>query len=125
MDSYAGLFDSVEFNAMYSPIVNFNRGGERWALAHGKPMVGNGDVHRLDQLGTTYSLVDAEPTSDAICEAIRIGKVKVQSVPLNLVRAAWIFARLTPAWCHRAPTERTNPLGPTKVAMNKAESTVI
>ena len=33
------------------------------------PLVGNGDVHRLHQLGTTYSLVDAIPDADAICAA--------------------------------------------------------
>ena len=54
------IFDAVEYNAMYTWSLNFNRLAERWARRHGKPMVGNGDVHRLEQLGTTYSLVDAE-----------------------------------------------------------------
>ena len=97
MDRHASLFDAVEYNAMYSPMVNFNRTGKRWALAHGTPMVGNGDVHLLEQLGTTYSLVDAEPTPNAICEAIRLGRVSVESVPLHLIRAAWLFARILPS----------------------------
>lgn len=97
MDRHASLFDAVEYNAMYSPMVNFNRQGQRWAAAHGKPMVGNCDVHLLEQLGTTFSLVDAEPTSDAICEAIRQGRVSVETVPLNLMRAAWLFARILPS----------------------------
>ena len=49
---HADLFDAVECNAMYSPMVNFNRRAEQWATDHGKPIVGNGDVHLLDQLGT-------------------------------------------------------------------------
>ena len=59
MNRHADLIDAVELNAMYSPMVNFNRAGERWAARHRTPMVGNGDVHLLEQLGTTYSMVDA------------------------------------------------------------------
>ena len=97
MDRHGDLFDAVELNAMYSPMVDFNRRGKKWAADHGKPMVGNGDVHLLDQLGTTYSLVDAEPSPDAICQAIRSGRVSVESVPLNLFRAVWLFARILPS----------------------------
>jgi hypothetical protein len=104
MHRWVDLFDAVEFNAMYSPIVNLNRGGERWARTHGKPLVGNGDVHLLEQLGTTYSLVDAEPSPDAICAAIRGGKVSVESVPLSLVRAVWLFGRILPSGALRSLT---------------------
>jgi len=97
MNHYADLFDAVEVNAMYSPIVNFNRGGKRWARTHGKPIVGNGDVHLLEQLGATYSLVDAEPSPNAICQAIRMGRVSVESAPLSLVRAVWLFGRILPS----------------------------
>ena len=70
LDRHRDLFDAVEYNAMFTASVNFNRAAERWAARHGKPLVGNGDVHRLHQLGTTYSLVDAVPDADAICAAI-------------------------------------------------------
>ncbi|HVQ12487.1 MAG TPA: PHP domain-containing protein, partial [Vicinamibacterales bacterium] len=59
MDRHPDLFDVVECNAMFTRLVNFNREAQRWARAHGKPIAGNGDVHRLRQLGSTYSLVDA------------------------------------------------------------------
>ena len=97
MNRHPDLIDAVEFNAMYSPMVNFNRAGEQWAARHRKPMVGNGDVHLLEQLGTTYSLVDATPSPDAICEAIRVGRVSVESAPLNLIQAAWLFVRILPS----------------------------
>src|SRR6185295_8568427 len=54
MDRHAELFDAVEINAMYVAEADFNRRARRWAARHGKPLVGNGDVHRLGQLGTTY-----------------------------------------------------------------------
>ena len=59
LERHAGLFDAVERNAMFTRSVDFNRRAERWAEQNGKPVVGNCDVHRLAQLGTTYSLVDA------------------------------------------------------------------
>lgn len=81
LDRHADLFDAVEYNAMFMRGVNFNRAAERWARAHGKPMVGNGDVHRLVQLGTTFSLVDAPRDVNAICEAVREGRVRVEARP--------------------------------------------
>ena len=94
MDRYAALFDAVEYNGMFTDRVNFNRPAERWARKRGKPLVGNGDVHRLRQLGTTYSLVDAEPHADAICEAVRAGLVQVEARPLSIVQAGALMTDL-------------------------------
>jgi predicted metal-dependent phosphoesterase TrpH len=94
MDRHAALFDAVEYNAMFTRAINFNERAVRWAQARGKPVVGNGDVHRLRQLGTTYSLVDAERNPDAICEAIRAGRVQVAAQPLSVLTAATLMAEL-------------------------------
>ncbi len=94
LSQHGHMFDAVEYNAMFTRMLNFNRRAVRWARAHGKPMVGNGDVHRLRQLGSTYSLVDAEPTPDAICAAIRAGRVHVEAQPLSVVAAGTIMSQL-------------------------------
>jgi predicted metal-dependent phosphoesterase TrpH len=94
MDRHAHLFDAVEYNAMFTTALNFNRKAARWARAHGKPLVGNGDIHRLRQLGSTYSLIEAEPTADAICAAIKDYRVDVQARPLSVVSAATIMSQL-------------------------------
>ena len=94
MDRHAALFDAVEYSGMFTARVNFNRPAERWARKRGKPLVGNGDVHRLRQLGTTYSLVDAEPHADAICEAVRAGRVQVEARPLSIVQAGALMMDL-------------------------------
>ena len=91
LDEHADLFDAVEYNAMFTTAMNFNRRAVRWAHAHGKPLVGNCDVHRLRQLGTTYSLVDAASDADAICAAIKAGKVRVEARPLSPLAAAGIM----------------------------------
>ena len=88
------LFDAVEYNGMFTRALNFNAQGEAWARECGLPMVGNGDVHRLEQLGTTWSLVDAAPDPAAICAAVREGRVQVVKHPHSVVDAARIMGSL-------------------------------
>jgi predicted metal-dependent phosphoesterase TrpH len=83
LNRHRDLFDAVEYNAMFTSSVNFNGAAERWATRHRKPLVGNGDIHRLHQLGTTYSLVDAIPDADAICAAIADGRVEIERTSLS------------------------------------------
>jgi hypothetical protein len=79
---------------MFTRGVDFNRRAERWAARHGKPVVGNCDVHWLRQLGTTCSLVDAPRSADAICEAIAEGRVRVESRPLAWTEAARVMGAM-------------------------------
>jgi predicted metal-dependent phosphoesterase TrpH len=108
MERWGHLFDAVEVNAMFTTGLNFNRRAERWAANNGKPLVGNGDVHRLPQLGRTYSLVDAAPSPDAICEAIAAGRVQVVSEPLSWGDAAQLMTRIV-LGNFRFPWETTDP----------------
>jgi predicted metal-dependent phosphoesterase TrpH len=94
LERHPDLFDAVERNAMFTRSVDFNRRAERWAARYGKPVVGNCDVHRLWQLGTTYSLVDAPPDADAICEAIAAGRVRVEGRPLAWTEVARVMASI-------------------------------
>jgi hypothetical protein len=92
---HAELFDAVEYNAFYTRLVNFNHGAIRWSHTTGKPVVGNSDAHRLSLLGTTFSLVEAEPDASSICLAIKAGKTRVHSRPLTVLKAATYFGSLT------------------------------
>jgi predicted metal-dependent phosphoesterase TrpH len=94
MDRHADLFDAVEYNAMFTASLDFNQKAVRWAEKHGKPLVGNGDVHRLVQLGTTYSMVDAQPDAASICAAVAAGRVRVCATPHSWSTAARIMASL-------------------------------
>jgi hypothetical protein len=111
LNRYRDLFDAVEINAMFTASLDFNVPARRWAERHGKPLVGNGDVHRLRQLGTTYSLVDADPHPDAICQAIREGRVLVESRPLGWIDATSILASILAGqlWKRRLRGRRTEP----------------
>ena len=91
VERWADVIDALEVNSMFTSWLNFNSRAVRWARAHGKPLVGNTDLHLLAQMGTTYSLVEAARDPDAICEAIRAGRVEVRSTPLSGLRAASFF----------------------------------
>lgn len=95
LERHADVFDAVEYNGMFTSTLNFNIPAVRWAHLHGRPMVGCGDVHRLRQMGLTYSLIDAEPDADAICAAIRAGRVRVQAAPRSWAWAVGLMADLT------------------------------
>ena len=91
VERWADVIDALEVNSMFTSWLNFNGGAVRWARAHGKPLVGNTDLHLLAQMGTTYSLVDAPRNADAVCGAIRAGRVEVRSTALSAPRAASYF----------------------------------
>jgi predicted metal-dependent phosphoesterase TrpH len=97
VDRYADVIDAVEVNSMFTSWLDFNRRAVRWARANGKPVVGNTDLHLLEQLGTTYTLVEAPADADAICDAIRAGRVELRSSALPAWRAGWIFVRMVVA----------------------------
>jgi len=82
-----------------------------WAARHGKPLVGNTDLHLLAQMGTTYSLVDSvSREAGAICDAIRAGRVRAVSRPLGWGRAAVLFTGML-----------AGGFGPSPRARNKRE----
>lgn len=97
MDRHEALIDAVEYHGMFTTLLNFNRRAERWARARGKPIVGNGDVHRLRQLGSTFSMVDAEPSADSICDAIKKDGVVFHATPLSVGQAASLTRELLAA----------------------------
>ena len=92
IDRHADIVDAIEINSVFTGWLDFNGRAIRWARAHGKPLVGNTDLHLLAQLGSTYSLVDAPQDADAICDAIRAGRVAVRSNALPTIRAITFFA---------------------------------
>ena len=77
------VYDAVECSGFYLPWFDFNHPARRLALKHGKPMVGNGDVHFLWQLGKTFTWIYAEPEVLSILNAVKCGRVRLDTVPLS------------------------------------------
>ena len=93
-EPHAHIFDAVEVNAMFTRAIDFNARARAFAAAHRLPLVGNGDIHRLEQLDTTYSLVDAARNAADICAAVIAGRVRVEARPLTMTKAVRIMTDL-------------------------------
>jgi len=98
------LFDAIEISGFYTADLNFNRRAARIAVEHGIPMVGNGDVHMLWQLGKTYTWINSEPGVLPVLQAIREGRVRIESAPLTLTQVANGWA--TTLWRQAFPANR-------------------
>ncbi len=94
LDAHPDLFDAVEWSYFWTGGLNFNARAARWARTHGKPVVGNSDLHVLRQLGRTYSLVDAPADASAICEAIRQGRVQLHTQPVPPLELMAVLGRM-------------------------------
>jgi hypothetical protein len=78
------VFDAIEFSHFYTQTLDFNRKAVEYARKMELPLVGTSDCHRLWQLGTTYTIVDAAAkTIPAVFAAIRAGQVRVVTAPLR------------------------------------------
>ncbi len=88
-----GLFDALEYCHFYSPMINFNQRAVEVSKSFGFPLVGNSDAHFLSQLGTTFSLIDAEKNLESVFAAIRQNKVKVATRPLKHLEMGTIANR--------------------------------
>ncbi len=91
------LFDAIEFSHMYTQTIDFNKKAVEYARKMDIPLVGNSDTHRLWQLGTTYTLLEAEArTIEAVFAAIRAGRTRVVTAPLQpLTKLRGLLAKRT------------------------------
>jgi predicted metal-dependent phosphoesterase TrpH len=94
------VFDAIEFSHFYTRRINFNRRAVALAREVGVSLVGSSDSHLARQFGTTYSLIESEPTVDCVLSAIRKGQVQIVSRPLSLKDMTLIAAQLcvSDAW---------------------------
>jgi predicted metal-dependent phosphoesterase TrpH len=67
------LFDVIEFSHLTYPVLfNVpNLRAVRLARKYDKPMIGSADVHRLWQLGTTYSMIKSEKNAASLLRTIK------------------------------------------------------
>lgn len=95
LEEHISLFDAIEFSFFYSRSINRNKRAVEIARKHRKPLVGCSDCHNIWQVGSTYTLVEAEKNIPSIIAAIKGGKAEVVTSPLSLgmmMRVAVNFA---------------------------------
>ncbi|NLT66872.1 MAG: hypothetical protein GXX84_09740 [Acidobacteria bacterium] len=83
LGSNLDLFDAIECSGFYTRTLDFNHRSEKIAANRRKPLVGNGDVHYLWQLGRTFTWIYSEPGVLPIINAVKQGLVRLQRSPLT------------------------------------------
>jgi len=78
------IFDAIEYSFFYLKRLNRNKKAIRIAKRYCKPMVGNGDIHTLDNLNKTFSLIRSKKTVNDVMHAIKDGNVKIVTKPLTV-----------------------------------------
>jgi predicted metal-dependent phosphoesterase TrpH len=86
------LFDALEISGFHTRLLDFNERARQVAAKHQRPLVGNADVHRLWQLGRTWTWIYSEPGVIPILDAVKRGNVRVESDPLSMAEAAGWWA---------------------------------
>ncbi|MBI5391049.1 PHP domain-containing protein [Candidatus Woesearchaeota archaeon] len=94
LEKHIDLFDAIEYSYFYLSWWNYNTKAEKIAKKYHKSMVGNSDVHLLEQLGLTYTWIDAKPTMKGVFKAIRDVQVRIETKPLSPLQIASIFTRI-------------------------------
>jgi predicted metal-dependent phosphoesterase TrpH len=113
------LFDAIEISGFYTAELNFNGRAAKVAARHGIPMVGNGDVHMLWQLNKTYTWIDSEPGVLPVLQAIREGRVRVESAPLTLAQVTgWWTTSLWRFAFPANPAPKQGNLAPIPIHLN-------
>ncbi|MCD6463910.1 PHP domain-containing protein [Candidatus Woesearchaeota archaeon] len=77
------LFDAIEYNQLYfKALPNPNAKAVKVARLYVKALHGNSDAHILEQLGYTYTMIDADQNKHEVLEAMRVkGKTIVVTRP--------------------------------------------
>jgi predicted metal-dependent phosphoesterase TrpH len=84
LERNADVFDAIEISGFHTKRLDFNRRAGRVATVYSKPLVGNGDVHQLWQLGRTFTWIYSEPGIGPVLDAIKRGRVRVESAALSI-----------------------------------------
>jgi len=91
LDEYHYLFDAIEFSAFYNKFFNPNIRAIEASQKYKKPLIACSDTHNLWQLGTAFTLVEAEVSVEGIVQAIKENRIKICSRPISLLTMARIM----------------------------------
>lgn len=92
------LFDAIEHCCFYLPGsrrvpgLDPNWLARRIARKHGLPMVGTSDTHMLPYVDSTFTWIEAERSVASVIEAIREGRVSVETRPRPIKEIAKTLA---------------------------------
>lgn len=88
---YHHLFDAIEFSAFYNHLVNPNQKAIEVGEKLGLPLVACSDAHNLWQLGTSFTLIEAEKTVAGVIQAVKEKRVQLYFQPLGTMTMARVM----------------------------------
>lgn len=101
---YINSFDAIEYSYFYTNLLNLNKRAVSIAEKYNKPLIGCSDAHRLWQIGTTYTLIDAKKDKKSIISAIKSKKTILKTVPMSI----WAFILVSIYVCIRILLHKLN-----------------
>ncbi|HIJ73817.1 MAG TPA: PHP domain-containing protein, partial [Candidatus Hydrogenedentes bacterium] len=87
------VFDAIEYSSVYLRGIGFNGRARRVAQRFGLPLVGTSDMHFEPFTDTTFTWIQAEPCVNSVVEAVREGRVRLDTRSCTCTRAAQMFWR--------------------------------
>jgi hypothetical protein len=78
------FIDAIEYSFLHTHFINPNKKAEDISVELKKPLVGTSDAHHINQIGKTYSFIDAKKDVSSVINAVKKGKVIVITKPLNI-----------------------------------------
>lgn len=93
LESNIELFDALEYHYFYTRIFNLNKKMPVLSKRYKKPLLGNCDVHFLENMGSTYTLINADKSIDDVIKAIKNGKIKLKSKPIAFLKMLFTALR--------------------------------
>lgn len=88
------MFDAIEYSHSYTKYFNMNNPGMEIANKYNKPVVGTSDCHYLEQIGKTYTKVDASQDKDSVLEAVKKNKLELVTRPLTTAEYVSIMSKM-------------------------------
>lgn len=89
------LFDAIEFSFFYSEKVNWNKKAIKTAEKYQKPLIGTSDVHLIEYMDMTYSIIEAEKNIPSIFQAIRKNQIVIKTEPLKKGEMSKLFWKMS------------------------------
>ncbi len=86
LERYIDIFDTIEHAYFYLNFFNFNLPAIKIAKKYKKVIVGNSDAHQIRGIGTNYSLIKAKPSINSVIQAVRAGRVKLETHPISFYK---------------------------------------
>lgn len=77
------LFDAFEYSSLYIKQINLNKKTKRLSRLYNKPLIANSDLHFIDNINYSFSLIDSKKDIESVIRAIKDNKIQLKTKPIK------------------------------------------